>query len=89
MGIFSSKPDTKFNVTGVIDRISDMGNDHINFVVRLVGSRTLYSVFWNRDGNGGYSLYLAKPGDRVTMIVADGQKPSGIIKSDSIVNHDF
>ena len=89
MGIFSGKTVVRSKVTGTIDRISDMGNDHMNFVMRLNGSKAMYSVFWNDDGRRGYSLHLAKPGDRVTMTVADGQDPAGNIKADSIVNHDY
>lgn len=85
MGLFTrSAPPTFSDVTGEIDRISDMGRDRIDFDIRLVGSRTIYSVFWNRDGRGGQSLYMAKPGDRVTMSVRDGTN-----EARSFVNHSF
>ncbi len=85
MGLFSrSAPPTFSDVTGEIDRISEMGRDHMDFDIRLVGSPTIYSVFWNSDGKGGQSLYMAKPGDRVTLSVQDGTT-----KARSIVNHSF
>lgn len=89
MGIFSRRPIATSKVTGTIDRISDMGNDHITFAIILVGDRKLYKVGWNDDGRNGYSLYLAKPGDRVTMIVEDERKNPGIVIAQSIVNHDY
>lgn len=89
MGIFSRKPVTFTTLEGVIDRISDMGSDHIDFVIRLVGDRTLYRIFWNMDGRQGYSLYLAKPGDRVAMTVLNDREGRPTDRVERIVNHDY
>ena len=89
MGLFSKRVKLTYKVDGVIDRISDMGSDHTYFWIRLEGSRKIYRIFWNQDSLSGHSIFLAKPGDRITLTIEDGEQGKIDPKAVHFFNHDY